>query len=156
MFLGGDYAGYWYDYVGGEAQAVTEFASEASVGVARSYFVALNGPKASKDTDSPLGFAGGYRGFGSQGSWKPILGDINVGYQYSISDDNAWKTYSLGASIAIGPSLGVFDTFSLGGEAHKGLTKLYPGVKQIKTLSRGLIDITTNLWSHSPLNIFSL
>ncbi|TCC97710.1 hypothetical protein EZ444_07280 [Pedobacter hiemivivus] len=135
MFLGGKYSGVWHDYVGVEGQAVLGTTSaEASIGAGKSYFLAFNHPEAGvNNSNSPMGFAGDYSGGGVSGSYKPLIGDVNVSGQYSTSSDKSWTVWSLGASIAIGPSGGVFGGGSVSGGVHKGTTRLTsPGVESNK------------------------
>ncbi|WP_211360847.1 DUF6443 domain-containing protein [Mucilaginibacter frigoritolerans] len=146
LFLGGPFKGQWFDYVGIEGQAVFESSAEISVGVAKSYFIAINNPKMSF-ANNPKDFAGPYSGWGLAASYKPLVGDGNVGFQYSKSSDNAWQVFSLGYSIAIGPSGGVIVGGSVGLELHWGKTWLLPG-QQINTTKN-------TSWGHIALNWFT-
>src|SRR5690606_17837605 len=40
LFFGGDYSGYWYDYVGGEVQGVLNSSAEGTVGTHKNWFIA--------------------------------------------------------------------------------------------------------------------
>ena len=63
-------------------------------------------------------------GWGVAGSYKPIIGDANISFQKSVSDDKAWTVYSLGYSVSVGPSGGAFAGGSGGFEFHSGKTWL--------------------------------
>ncbi|WP_158642991.1 DUF6443 domain-containing protein [Mucilaginibacter ginsenosidivorax] len=147
MFLGGPFKGYWYDYLGIEGQIIAETAAEGSVGLGRSYFIAFNNPKSAPETDTPDGFAGAYVGGGAMVGWKPLLGDVNVTGQYSKSKDGAWTVLSFGASVAIGPSIGLLSTGSIGAEGHMGTTKLIGGTP-IPTGKRSIFGIMANWALH--------
>ena len=143
LFLGGDYAGYWYDYLGAEGQIVATSSAEASLGIQKSWFIAVNNDK---NTNNPKSFAGHYYGGNASISYKPLLGGVNLDLQYSISEDKTWKTYSIGVSGSIGPQIGVFEGGSVTVGGHLGTTKLINNVKRTK--DRSTIDIVKNWVIH--------
>jgi hypothetical protein len=114
MFLGGDYAGYWYDYAGAEGQIVGTLSGEASVGVGRSLFVAFN---SDERTYNPVEFAGKYNVGGGSTSLKGVVGGLNLNGNFFESADKTWKGISIGLSITGGPQIGLVTggSSSLGG-----------------------------------------
>src|SRR5699024_1443218 len=105
LFLGGDYSGYWYDYVGGEVQGVLNSSAEGTIGAHKNWFVAFN-KKESKNT--PEGFAGNYFGGGGGVGGKLGVVGVNFNTSMSVSEDQSWQVLSLGASATIGPQIGLF------------------------------------------------
>ena len=78
---------------GGQAVPFTT-STESSVGGALSFFIAINtNDNRSPKTNTADGFMGAYSGGGFTAGFKPILGDINIAGQYSISDDGAWRVW---------------------------------------------------------------
>ncbi|MFT2011584.1 RHS repeat-associated core domain-containing protein [Pontibacter sp. 13R65] len=143
MFLGGDYAGYWYDYAGVEGQLQATTSVEASIGAGRSWFVAFNN---NPETNNPDGFAGNYFGGGASASFQPIIGGATIGGQYSVSQDGTWRQFSVGLSVSVGPQIGFLGGGSVTAEAHMGSLKLL--TKPVPTNQRSIIDRASNFLSH--------
>ncbi len=145
MFLGGDYSGYWYDYIGGETQMNVSNSVEGTVGVHKNWFVGFyQGDKASYN---PSSFAGIYYGAagGISGDFLAIGGAVNV--SMARSDNEKWSTLSLGTSLAIGPqfNLGSYVIGGYGG-GNLGGTKLVTPEK--RTRERTLYDRISNVITH--------
>ncbi len=150
LFLGNKHAGYWYDYAGVEGQLIGATGFEVSAGVGKSWFLAVHDPKV-KNTNNPEAFAGDYTGGGIGGSYEPLLGKVAVNGQISQSTDKSWTVYALGASVAVGPSGGIFAGGSVSTEGHKGTTRLI--TKPVPTKERSWASIIFN-WAQriaSPL-----
>ena len=96
MFLGGSYAGYWYDYIGGEAQVDASLSAAGNIGVHKNMFIAINNNPA---TYNPKDFAGEYSGASLSLSWRALAG-ISVDGQFATSKDGTWNVISLGLSGA--------------------------------------------------------
>ena len=147
--FGGDYSGYWYDYVGGEVQGVLNSSAEGTVGTHKNWFIAFNDNKSNrslKNTNTPKGFAGNY--FGGGGALGGKLGGIGVTFNgsISISEDQTWQILSLGASATIGPQIGLFFGGAVGAEGHMGTTRLLN--KPIPTENRSKLDKISNWILH--------
>ena len=143
LFFGGDYSGYWYDYVGGEVQGVLNSSAEGTVGTHKSWFIAFNKKELA---NTPEGFSGKY--FGGGGAFGGKLGGIGVNFNgsISISEDQTWQILSLGASATIGPQIGLFFGGALGAEGHMGTTRLLN--KPIPTENRSKLDKISNWILH--------
>jgi len=142
LFLGGDYAGYWYDYAGGEAQMNGTTSAEGSVGVHMNWFVAINHDKSK---NNPKDFAGMYYGAQGSASFKAI-GGINFNGQYSTNKEGSWSTYSAGVSATIGAQVGAFMGFSASGGGHIGSYKLIGS--QVPTKDRSMFSVGANWFTH--------
>ena len=142
MFLGNKHAGYWYTYAGVEGQVIGATGFEVSVGGGKSWFLAVYDPKSGKPTNNPEGFEGKYTGGGVGGSYEPLLGKVALNGQISQSTDKSWTVYGLGASVAVGPSGGIFAGGSGSIESHIGTTRLV--TPQVKTKDRSWADILLN------------
>jgi RHS repeat-associated protein len=135
MFFGGDYAGYWYDYAGVEGQGIVATSSaEASAGVYKNWFIAFNHDSR---FNTPEDFAGYYSGSGFSLSQEAGIGELGLNFQKSTAANKAWTTYSLGASVSVGPSV-PFSPIPLGGSVniHTGGTTLLNSNNYIKTNKR--------------------
>ena len=142
MFLSGSYAGYWYDYFGGEAQMDVSTSVEGAVGIHKNFFIAINN---NSTTYNPQDFAGEYYGATLSASWK-ALGGISIDCQKAVSKDNTWTMISLGASVSIGAQVNLFAGFGASAGAHIGGTKLLGKPK--KTSQRSCFDILSNWYLH--------
>ena len=142
MFLGGSYAGYWYDYIGGEAQIDASLSAAGNIGVHKNMFIAINNNPA---TYNPKDFAGEYSGASLSLSWKALAG-ISADGQFATSKDGTWNVISLGISGSIGAQVGLFAGFDATAGAHLGGLKLITNMKPTK--SRSLFDIGKNWVSH--------
>ncbi len=142
MFLGGSYAGYWYDYIGGEAQVDASLSAAGNIGVHKNMFIAINNNPA---TYNPKDFAGEYSGASLSLSWRALAG-ISVDGQFATSKDGTWNVISLGLSGSIGAQAGLFAGFDATAGAHLGGLKLITNMKPTK--SRSLFDIGKNWVSH--------
>ena len=142
MFLGGPYSGYWYDYLGGEAQIDVSASAEGTIGVHKNFFIAsTSDPK----IYNPENFAGAYYGASLSGSWKAI-GGLSLDAQCAISKDKSWKAISFGVSGSIGPQIGFFAGFSGSIGGHFGKSHLVGDIKPTK--QRSSYDIGMNWLSH--------
>ncbi|MBO9583458.1 MAG: hypothetical protein J7574_04795 [Flavobacterium sp.] len=148
LFLGNEYSGYWYDYMGVEGQLNAETGFSVSANAGASWFLAVHDPKV-KNTNNPEAFAGQYTGGGVYGSYEPLLGKVAVNGQVSVAKDKSWTVYSLGASVGIGPSGGIFAGGNIGGEAHMGTTMLL--TKPVPTKQRSWADIISNWYKKLKL-----
>ena len=83
MFLGGEHAGYWYTYLGGEAQMLASLAAEGTVGAQKNWFIAWCNSKDSKNT--PSSFAGMYNGVQVGVGLNALIADGNLNASYSQS-----------------------------------------------------------------------
>ncbi len=142
MFLGGSYAGYWYDYIGGEAQVDASLSAAGNIGVHKNMFIAINNNPAAYN---PKDFAGEYSGASLSLSWRALAG-ISVDGQFATSKDGTWNVISLGLSGSIGAQAGLFAGFDATAGAHLGGLKLITNMKPTK--SRSLFDIGKNWVSH--------
>ena len=144
MFLGGDYAGYWYTYAGGEAQMNGSTAVEASVGAQANWFIAIHDPQNGNVT--PSSFAGKY--FGAQcGVQAKFLGGASANVALSQSADKKWTMLSIGFSLSVGPQFGV----GLSAGAQIGGTKLL--TPEIPTRQRTFADRFLNKHTHKMVPI---
>ena len=141
MFLGGAYAGYWYDYIGGKAQIDVSTSAEGAIGGHRNYFIAINNNPA---TYNPKDFSGKYHGASLSVSLK-VLAGLSVDGQLATSKDKSWTAISLGESASIGVQVGFIAGFDVSFGAHLGETKLLSEPKSTK--QRSLFDIESN-WLH--------
>ena len=141
LFLGGDYAGYWYDYIGAEAQIVGTTGLDVSVGGQENYFIAVNNSKM-PGTKTPEKFAGQYYGVNAAFSIGYKIVGLNIGGQWACSENGAWYVLSLGASASVGPQ-GKFGG-TIGG--HVGGTKLL--TPQKPTSERSTFDKWANWGTH--------
>ena len=119
--MGGKDAGYWYDYIGIEGQAVVETSAEATIGLAKSWFIGFNNSNATNND----GFSGSYYGGGASFHTKDFVEGLAVGAQYSVATDKTWSVLSLGASFSVGPQIDFLAGFSVTTEGHLGATKLF-------------------------------
>ncbi|MCR5424716.1 MAG: hypothetical protein K6E93_08190 [Bacteroidales bacterium] len=144
MFLGGDYAGYWYTYAGGEAQMNGSTAVEASIGVQANCFIAIHDSK--KGNVTPSSFSGKY--FGAQcGGQANFLGGVNVNVALSQSADKQWTMLSIGVSLSAGPQFGV----GVSAGAQIGGTKLL--TSEIPTRQRSVADRFWNKLTHKKIPV---
>lgn len=142
LFLGGDYAGYWYDYLGGEAQVVGTSSLDVSAGAHKNWFIAVNKDNAK---NNPKGFAGKYFGVNLSASFKAI-GGLSVNGQWSRSEDRSWSVLSLGLSASTGFQAGAFVGFSATASGTVGGLKLLTPLKP--TSERGFLDRISNWATH--------
>ena len=144
MFLGGEYAGYWYTYLGGETQMLASLAAEGTVGAQKNWFIAWCNPQNGKN--NPSSFAGMYNGVNLGTDFNGLIGNagINVSYSRSHKSENqnktVWNMLSIGVSASIGPSFSLPMNFSVG--SHIGGTKLLTA--EIPTKERSWLDILSN------------
>ncbi|MBT0813073.1 hypothetical protein KIH41_17425 [Litoribacter ruber] len=143
MLFGGDYAGYWYDFIGSEAQTIATTSAEATAGIGVSWFIGVNDDPR---TLNPMGLAGNYIGGGGAVSVKALIGGASICGQYSQSQDRTWQFYSLGISGAIGPQIGFIKGGSGSAEAHVGATRLINN--PIPTKDRTISDKISNWIIH--------
>ena len=148
LFLGGDYAGYWYDYVGTEAVGSVSSTADANVGINKNWFVAVNNPKI-KGTNNPKDFAGKYSGSGGSGSLEALIVDGSINYQKSVSKNESWTTYSVGASASIGANASIVG-LPVGGSVniHTGITTLINSNNYTPTHQRSWYDKVFNWLKH--------
>ena len=140
MFLGGEYAGYWYTYCGGETQMLASPSAEGSLGAQKNWFVAWNDSKDSKNT--PSSFTGMYNGVQVGVGLNALIADGNLNASYSQSENETWKILSLGISASVGPQVG----FEVSGGVHFGATKLITSEKPTK--ERNIFDKLFNYIIH--------
>ena len=144
MFFGGEYAGYWYTYLGGEAQMLASTAAEGTLGAQKNWFVAWSNSKDSEN--KPSSFAGMYNGVNLGTDLNGLIGNAGINVSYSRSHkskdktQNYWNILSLGVSVSIGPSFSL--PINLSGGAHLGGTKLLTA--EIPTKDRSWLDILSN------------
>lgn len=117
LFLGGEYSGYWYRYFGLHGSGVSNLAYEASIGLGYGWYVAVND---SIQTYNPAGFSGPYYGGGVHGSYKAILGGLNLNLDFVETYDESWRALSVGLSGGLGPQAGLFAGGSVGTKVHVG------------------------------------
>ena len=145
MFLGGDYSGYWYDYIGGETQMNVSNSVEGTVGVHKNWFLGIyTGDK--KDC-TPSSFAGRYFGgdYGFSGNF--LASGLSLDGSWAKSELGNWKTLSFGISFSLGPQfdLGSEIIGGYGGGNLGGTNLITP---QKKTRNRTCLDRFFNLISH--------
>ena len=144
MFLGGEHAGYWYTYLGGEAQMLASLAAEGTVGAQKNWFIAWCNPQNGKN--NPSSFAGMYTGVNFGTDLNGLIGNAGINVSYSRSNksenknQNYWNMLSIGVSFSIGPSFSLPTNFSVG--SHIGGTKLLTA--EIPTKERSWLDILSN------------
>ena len=82
MFLSGPYAGYWYDYIGGEAQMDISTSVECAVGIHGYFFLAIsNNP----EKYNPKDYQGMY--FSTSLSFlADLIEGVSLTAQYAISN----------------------------------------------------------------------
>lgn len=142
FFLGGDYSGYWYDYIGGDANLNVAVGADVSANIQRNYFVAFFFPDAPTAKPTPMNFSGSYSSFNGNFS-VGAGGDIgmNAGFAIGKNQDGRWLVISLGMSLgacAISAKAGVSGGF--------GRTELL--TKPKKTCDRTSFDLIGNLLTH--------
>ena len=140
MFLGGEHAGYWYTYLGGEAQMLASLAAEGTVGAQKNWFIAWCNPQNGKN--NPSSFAGRYQGSQLGFQIKALGAGINGNVSYSISENNTWQMVSLGISASVGPQIGI----GVNGGYHLGSTIM--ATTEIPTKERSWVDILFNIITH--------
>ena len=150
-FIGGKYADYCYDYIGGEAQVVGS-GLDVSVGAQANYIIGffLGDPH----NATPESFAGDYQGI--NGSRSLVLGklrkpwgisvDLNVSFALSKSTEAKWFVITFGPSVSYG--LSMYSKYTAG--YHIGCSKLLG--TPIPTKERSCWDMTRNKIAHpNPL-----
>ena len=147
MFLGGEYSGYWYDYVGGEAQMNVSNSVEGTIGVHKNLFIGIY--TGSEKDYKPSSFAGRYFGVDAGLSGDFLLAGLSLDGSWAKSEDGRWQTFSLGVSLSVGPQFelgsGVIGGY---GGGNLGGTKLITPQKE--TESRTRFDRIVNLLTHRP------
>ena len=136
MFLGGDFAGYWYDYAGGEAQAGMTLGLDVSAGIQANLVLGIY---MGKDMVTPESFEGNYIGMSFSGGAKAFGG---IEGNISVSRSEKWKTFSIGGKVTVGASAGIKASTSVN---VGGLKLLTPGVP---TKNRSMFDKAFNWISH--------
>jgi len=144
MFLGGDYAGYWYDYLGAEGQITGSLSGEASLGISKNFFVAFN---YDAETYNPEGFGGKYGIGGGSASLKGIVAGLNLNGQFFESADKTWQGFNVGLSVSAGPQVGVVAGGS--GSLGSGVGTLKLLNKPVPTKERTNLNIATNWIIHA-------
>jgi hypothetical protein len=144
MFLGGDYAGYWYDYIGVEGQIVGTLSGEASIGMSRNFFFAFD---YDARTYNPEGFGGSYGIGGGSISLKGIVSGFNLSGQYFESINKTWKGFNVGFLVTAGPQIGIVSGGS--GSLGSGVGTLRLINKQVPTKERTHLNIATNWIIHA-------
>ena len=152
MFLGGKYSGYWYDYLGGEAQMNVSNTAEGTVGTHKNWFITFY--SGSKNNFTPKLFAGMYKGFDAGISGNFLLAGVSIDFSWakSVSSDpkieqGKWTTFAIGTSYSIGPQIDVISGMVggyLGG--HLGGTTLITPEKE--TVQRSVVDRLSNILFH--------
>ena len=140
MFFGGDYSGYWYDYVGGDMQIVCGASVEASVGIQTS--LVLGFYTGEKGGNTPESFAGAYTGLSCTAGIKAALCGLNFNTSNTKALNNKWNVFTFGISFTQGYQGGI--GLSVGSEF--GSAKLT--TKPIPTKNRTVKDRVKNLLSH--------
>jgi RHS repeat-associated protein len=140
MFFGGDYSGYWYDYIGGDMQVLCGASVEASVGIQTSLVLGIYTGKAGGNT--PKSFAGAYTGLSCSAGLKATLCGINLNASSSKALNDKWDVFTFGVSFTQGYQGGI--GLSIGSEF--GSAKLI--TKQIPTKDRTIRDRIKNIISH--------
>ena len=147
MFLSGDYSGYWYDYVGGEAQMNVSNSAEGTIGAHANWFVGIyNGIK--KDF-KPGSFAGEYYGIsaGVSGNLIGIGGGVDGSWAKSSNEN--WHTFSLGSSFSIGPQVDL-GSGVIGGYGGGNLGGIKLVTPEKRTKDRTFLDRMINTVTHKP------
>ena len=140
MFFGGDYSGYWYDYIGGDVQVLCGASVEASVGIQTSLVLGIY--TGEKGGNTPKSFAGAYTGLSCSAGLKATLCGINLNASSSKALNNKWDVFTFGVSFTQGYQGGI--GLSIGSEF--GSAKLI--TKQIPTKDRTIRDRVKNILSH--------
>ena len=140
MFLGGDYSGYWYDYIGGEMQLLCGASVEASFGIQTS--IVLGFYSGDKKGNTPESFAGAYTGVSCSAGIKATFCGANLNASNVKSVDNKWTIYTFGVSFTQGYQGGLGLTVGSGFGHAKLITKSKP------TKDRTIGDRVKNLLSH--------
>ena len=140
MFFGGDYSGYWYDYIGGDMQLLCGASVEASIGIQTSLILGFY--TGEKGGNTPESFAGTYAGLSCSAGIKAGICGVNFNASNTIALNNKWNIYTFGVSFTQGYQGGVSPT--LGSEFGSAVLI----TKSIPTKERTAIDIIKNLLSH--------
>ncbi|MDR1793326.1 MAG: RHS repeat-associated core domain-containing protein [Bacteroidales bacterium] len=138
LFLGGDYAGYWYDYAGVESQVIGTTSVSAAIGGQFNIFLAWADDK---EFYTPKDFAGKYYGGNVSVGLQEVLGGLSLNGQYAYSKPG-WNVLSFGVSAAVGPQQGFFAGFSASAGGHAGYMGLLTTPKP--TRQRSMFDIGFN------------
>ena len=130
MFLGGDYAGYWYQYAGCGGELNGSISAEATVGVQAGFFIATFEGDIRYLT--PESFAGFYAGGPASCAIEAGMygASANVSVSRADTDYGTWRIFGGGVSAAVGPQFGS----NVGGGGHAGTTTLL--TPQVKTEER--------------------
>ena len=136
MFLGGDFAGYWYDYAGGEAQAGMTLGLDVSAGIQANLVLGIY---MGNDRVTPESFGGNYIEMCLSGGAKAFGG---IEGNISVSRSKKWKTFSIGGKVTVGASAGI--KASTSGNVG-GLKLLTP---EVPTKNRSMFDKAFNWISH--------
>ncbi len=136
MFLGGDFAGYWYDYAGGEAQAGMTLGLDVSAGIQANLVLGIY---MGNDRVTPESFGGNYIEMCLSGGAKAFGG---IEGNISVSRSKKWKTLSIGGKVTVGASAGI--KASTSGNVG-GLKLLTP---EVPTKNRSMFDKAFNWISH--------
>lgn len=139
LFLGNQYAGYWYTYAGMEPGVSLQTAADYSVGAGKNWFIAFN---RNFLANNPSGFAGFYTSVGATAGLKAI-GGISINGNKVQSKDGAWDILSLGVSGSVGASVGLLGSGNVGASVGIGRTSLL-NTNVIPTKNRSYADIVAN------------
>ena len=147
MFLSGDYSGYWYDYVGGEAQMNVSNSAEGTIGLHDNFFIGFY--SGSADEFTPKSFAGSY--FGADGgiSGNILAVGITLDGSWAKSKDGKWKTFSVGSSFSIGPQVDL-GSGVIGGYGGGNLGGIKLVTPEKRTKDRSFFDRMINTVTHKP------
>ena len=148
LFLSGDYAGYWYHYVGGNLMGGYNIGSVSlSVGYGKSLFY---GWTTKNDYYDPSYFQGSY--MAGRGNFEIGIGVASIGvfgaytesweHMNSNSPDTEWKTIHLGAEVEIG-----LESFGPAGGILLGPGGIVKTTEMVKTQERSAFRIFSN-WAH--------
>ncbi|MCR4828830.1 MAG: RHS repeat-associated core domain-containing protein [Bacteroidales bacterium] len=147
MFFGGKYDGYWYDYLGGEAQLNISNIAEGTVGIHKNWFIGVYTGKAKEF--NPKSFAGRYYGVDVGASSNLLLAGLSIDGSWARSMKKDWNIIALGASFVVGPQidLGTELVGVYGGSNLGGTVLVTP---EIETKERKIWDRVGNFLFHKP------
>jgi len=150
MFLGGDYYGYFYDYLGYIFNVILTTSFQLTTTYGGSLFIAFNDSEIGKypTSYSPSGFAGEFNARSLSFSFKKILLGANLDFQQVWSvpaePDPDWVGFSLGISGQSGPQQGFFKGFGIE-HTYAAFGELVLVTPEVPTKDRSLRDRAFNL-----------
>ncbi|NDV97347.1 RHS repeat-associated core domain-containing protein [Dysgonomonas sp. 521] len=136
LFLSGNYAFYWYEYINPEGGISMYTGGAATLNTGGNLFIAIC---SDPNMYSPSGFVDPYLSIDASVSYRPVLAGVSIGGNLTASLDGAWTIIGLGASGSVGPQFGFFEGGGLGASGTIGYTiPLFKGIT--KTSERSKLD----------------